>query len=195
MRKSEISRKTTETDTFVAINLDGTGERSIDSKIGFFNHMLELFAAHGNFDLTVICSGDLVVDYHHSVEDMGIAIGKCIYNALGNKSGIARYGNKSLPMDEALTRVDIDISGRGLLVYNVPPLTKGGKIGDFDCQLIEEFLRAVAINAAITLHVNYVYGTNFHHIAESIIKGFSRALAEAVTVSGKGIPSSKGIID
>lgn len=195
MRKSEISRKTAETDTFVSINLDGTGERSIDTKIGFFNHMLELFSAHGNFDLTVICSGDLDVDFHHCVEDMGIAMGKCVYTALGNKSGITRYGNKSIPMDEALTRVDLDVSGRSLLVYNVPPLTKGGKIGDFDCQLVEEFLRAFTINAGITLHVNYLYGTNFHHIAESIIKGVSRALAEAVKISGKGIPSSKGIID
>ena len=194
MRKSEIKRTTKETDILVSLNLDGKGEREIDTGVGFFNHMLELFSAHSGFDLRVKCNGDIDVDGHHSVEDIGIAIGKCIYKALGDKRGIARYSEKSIPMDEALTCVNVDVSGRSFLVYNVSPLTNG-KIGDFDCQLVEEFLRALVVNAGITMHINYLYGTNFHHIAESVIKGVARTLGEAVKIVGTEIPSSKGVLE
>lgn len=193
MRTSEIKRKTKETDIYITLNLDGKGERKIDTKVGFFNHMLELFAAHSGFDLNVICNGDIEVDGHHSVEDIGIAMGKCVAVALGDKRGIARYAEKSIPMDEALTSVTLDVSGRSFLVFNVQPLTNG-KIGEFDCQLVEEFLRAFAMNAGITLHINFLYGVNFHHIAESIIKGVARALSDAVKIVGTEIPSSKGVL-
>lgn len=194
MRESRLERKTRETDLSVLVNLDGSGKREISTGVGFFNHMLELLAAHSGMDLTVRCVGDLEVDAHHTVEDVGIALGKCVKEALGDKRGIERYALTAIPMDEALTEVALDVSGRPFLCYHADKLSEG-KTGDFDCQLVEEFLRAFAVNAGITLHVNYRYGTNYHHIAESIFKGLARALKTAVKVTGTEIPSSKGTLD
>ena len=192
MRIAETERNTLETKIKISLNLDGSGNRSIDTGIGFFNHMLELFAVHGAFDMSVVCDGDINVDGHHSVEDVGITLGKCIASALGDKKGIERFGNMSVPMDQVLCNVSLDISGRPYLVFNAKC---EGKCGDFDMELVEEFLRAVAMNAGLTLHVNVLYGSNNHHIAEAIFKSFARALRQAVKITGDTIPSSKGVIE
>lgn len=194
MRAGEIFRETNETRIDLKINLDGSGETEIDTGIGFFNHMLNLFAAHGRFDLRVECDGDLEVDGHHSVEDIGIALGQAIKNALGDKRGINRYGTFFLPMDETLALVSLDISGRPFLVFdagNFAPM-----IGNFDSELTEEFLRAVAFNAGITLHVKILYGKNSHHKVEAIFKALGHALRIATEYDEKntGIPSTKGIL-
>ncbi len=193
MRKAEIKRTTKETDISLDINLDGDGSfEVIDTGIGFFDHMLELFAVHGAFDMNVKCNGDIKVDGHHSVEDIGICLGNALRQALSDKRGIRRYASVSIPMDEALANVALDISGRAYIVFNADI---DGKIGDFDSELVEEFMRAVAVNAGITLHVNLLYGGNNHHKAEAIFKAFARALRSAVEIVSDKIPSSKGVLE
>ena len=194
MRIGKINRKTNETKVDVEINLDGAGDADIDSGVGFFNHMLNLFAAHGQFDLRVTCAGDLEVDGHHSIEDIGIALGAALKAALGDKRGITRYGTFFLPMDETLALVSLDISGRPFLVCEVGELAP--MIGDFDTELVEEFLRAFAFNAGINLHVKILYGKNSHHKVEAIFKALGHALKAAVTVDEKikGVPSTKGVL-
>jgi imidazoleglycerol-phosphate dehydratase len=193
MRSASISRRTAETDVHVSIGLDGTGKASISTGVGFFDHMLELFARHGLFDVEAKVTGDLHVDHHHTVEDTGIALGQAFAQALGDKRGIARYADIHLPMDEALTRVSIDISGRPFLVFRTA--FKAEKIGQFDTELVREWFQAFAMNAGITLHVETLYGDNAHHIAESCFKGLARALRKAVAVDPREegrIPSTKG---
>lgn len=191
-RTAAIERKTKETQIKLSVGLDGNGKNSIDTGIGFFDHMLQLFSCHSGIDLDVVCKGDTRVDGHHSVEDIGIVLGKAISKALGDKVGIARYAGKTIPMDESLATVNIDISGRPFLVFNAE---LSGKVGDFDLELVEEFFRAVATYGGITMHVNLHYGSNSHHKAECIFKAFARALKEAVTVVGTELPSSKGLIE
>lgn len=194
MRQGEIQRKTTETDVQVDLKLDGSGESTVDTGIGFFDHMLTLFARHGLFDLTVNCRGDLAVDGHHSVEDVGIALGEAVRRALGDKVGIARYASFYVPMDEALAFVAVDISGRPFLVYDGGHMAP--QIGAYDTELTEEFLRAFAFHAGITLHVKVLYGNNSHHKVEAVFKALGHALYEAVRVRGdiKGVLSTKGTL-
>ena len=194
MRAGKITRETNETKISVEINLDGGGRNKIGTGIGFFDHMLNLFAAHGQFDLNVECAGDLEVDGHHSVEDIGIALGAAIKNALGDKRGINRYGTFFLPMDESLALVSLDISGRPFLVFDAGDLAP--MIGSFDTELTEEFLRALAFNAGITLHVKILYGKNSHHKVEAIFKALGHALRIAVSRDEKitGVPSTKGVL-
>lgn len=194
MRIGKINRATNETRVDVEINLDGAGVAEISSGVGFFNHMLNLFAAHGQFDLKVLCAGDLEVDGHHSIEDIGIALGAALKAALGDKRGITRYGTFFLPMDETLALVSLDISGRPFLVCEVGELAP--TIGAFDTELVEEFLRAFAFNAGLTLHVKILYGKNSHHKVEAIFKALGHALRTAVTVNEKikGVPSTKGVL-
>lgn len=193
-RIGKISRKTSETDIKVLLNLDGTGKAKIDTGIGFLDHMLTLWSKHGLFDLTLSAKGDFQVDYHHTVEDIGIALGTAISQALGNKKGIMRYGYSIIPMDEALALVSLDISGRPYLVYEVKSTQK--KIGNFPINLIEEMFRALVNKAGITLHIKLLSGKEPHHIFEAIFKGFSKSLSMAVSPNPrvKGIPSTKGII-
>ncbi len=192
MRIGETERKTKETSISVKLNLDGSGKNSIDTGVGFLDHMLELFACHGSFDLDVICKGDTKVDAHHSVEDIGIVLGKQIYALLGDKKGINRYANCYVPMDESLARSVIDVSGRPFLAFNGQ---LKGKIGEFDAELIEEFFRAVATYGLMTVHIDVLAGSNLHHIAEAVFKSFARALKEAVKITGDKIPSSKGSLE
>lgn len=195
MRKSEVKRNTTETQISCTLQLDGTGENQIDTGCGFLNHMLELFARHGRFDLVLTCKGDTQVDDHHTVEDAGIALGTAFAKALGNGAGIVRYGSMLLPMDEALVEVVLDISGRAGLYDTLAFVTE--KIGSFDTQLVQEFLIAFARTMGLTLHVRQLAGTNSHHIAEACFKGLARALAAAVAVDeklGGAIPSTKGVL-
>ena len=177
-RRVKTERKTKETEISLSIDLDGKGLSSIDSGIGFFDHMLTAFSLHGGFDMELSCKGDLSVDCHHSVEDVGIVIGKSFAEALGDKKGIKRYGNFTVPMDEALAVCSLDISNRPYLVFNAD--FKGNKIGDLNTQMIREFFYAFAINAGITLHINLMYGSNDHHIAEAIFKAFAYALKQGV---------------
>ena len=177
MRQSAIERSTKETQITLTLNLDGTGKADIDTGVGFLNHMLELLAFHGQFDLTVTCKGDIQVDAHHSVEDTGIVLGQAIAQALGDKVGIRRYGSASIPMDEALGDAVIDISGRPFIVYDAE--FAGDFCGEMDTQLFEEFFRSFAYNAMITLHIAAPYGTNDHHKAEAMFKALARALREA----------------
>lgn len=194
MRKSEKKRTTAETSIRVSVDLDGVGESKIETGVGFFDHMLTLFAKHGGFDLAVKCKGDLAVDGHHSIEDVGIVLGEAVKEALGDKAGIARYGSFYIPMDEALAFVAVDISGRPYLVY------EGGEmaptVGDYDTELTEEFLRAFAFNAGLTLHTRVLYGNNTHHKIEALFKAFGHALAIAVRKDGsvKGVLSTKGVL-
>ena len=194
MRKAVCERKTNETDIRVELNLDGTGKYCLKSGISFFDHMLSMLARHGLIDLSVSCEGDLAVDAHHSVEDMGIALGRALGEALGEKVGIARYATCFLPMDEALAMVSVDLSGRPFLVYDVQFQTE--KTGDFDACLMEEFLRSFAFAAGVTLHVKLLYGKNTHHILEAIAKGLARALRTAVSLDPRetGVPSTKGVL-
>ena len=190
-RKSKIVRKTKETDIVISLNLDNASPVSIDTSVPFMDHMLNLFAMHGNLSLCVKASGDTNIDDHHIVEDIGIALGKAFNAALGSKSAINRYGNFLLPMDEALSYVALDLSGRPYLEYDVrfKPSRQG-----FDFDLLREFFYAFAVNAAVTLHIQLKKGRNNHHIAESIFKGLGRAVSQAVSKSSKlkGIPSTKG---
>ncbi|WP_128928779.1 imidazoleglycerol-phosphate dehydratase HisB [Bradyrhizobium guangxiense] len=193
MRTATIKRKTKETDIEVSVNLDGTGVANIATGIGFFDHMLDLLARHSRIDLTVKAAGDLHIDYHHTTEDTGIALGQAVKQALGNMAGITRYAGVHMPMDETLTRVVIDISGRPFLVFKAD--FPRDKIGEFDTELVREWFQAFAINAGVTLHVETLYGDNSHHIAESCFKGLARALRTAVAIDPKAvgeIPSTKG---
>jgi imidazoleglycerol-phosphate dehydratase len=193
MRTGSITRKTSETAISVSVNLDGSGKADIATKIGFFDHMLDLLARHSLIDLTIRCEGDVHIDDHHSVEDTGIALGQALLQALGDKKGIARYACVHLPMDEALTRVAVDVSGRPFLVFNTRFSTP--KIGSFDSELVREFFQAFAINAGLTLHVETLYGDNAHHIAESCFKGLARCLREALAQDAREqgrVPSTKG---
>ncbi|SHH12605.1 imidazoleglycerol-phosphate dehydratase HisB [Virgibacillus chiguensis] len=194
MRNYDISRSTTETSIDLKLAIDGTGKSSIQTGIGFFDHMLTLATKHGLMDVEISCQGDLEVDQHHSVEDVGIAFGKAFRHALGDKAGITRYASITTPMDEALSTVSLDISGRAYLVYKVEGLKD--KVGNFDTELVEEFFQAFTSNAKVTLHIHQVHGKNTHHIIESIFKGFGRALNTATERSGKitGIPSTKGTL-
>lgn len=195
MRSFEIKRTTAETDITLKINLDGTGKSNIDTGVGFLDHMLELFARHGRFDLDVKCVGDIKVDYHHTTEDIGICLGKAILSALGDKKGIVRYGSTILPMDEALILTAVDISGRGMLVKDLD--IKASKVGDFDTELLEEFLIALTRTAEMTLHVRQLAGSNAHHIIEGCFKSLARSLKTAVAIDEKfsgEIPSTKGVL-
>ncbi|CAM3089445.1 imidazoleglycerol-phosphate dehydratase HisB [Lactococcus hircilactis] len=196
MRKATLTRDTKETQISLELNLDGSGKATIDTGIGFLDHMLTLLAFHGDFDLTVKCQGDLEVDCHHSTEDIAIALGKCFDQALGERRGIKRYGSFTIPMDEALVTCDLDISGRPYLVFNVD-LSGNQKLGNYDTEMTEEFFRALAFNAGVTLHLNEKYGKNTHHIIEACFKSTARALKHAVSTDknkSDAIPSSKGII-
>jgi imidazoleglycerol-phosphate dehydratase len=195
MRKGEIKRRTNETDVSVSVNLDGTGKADIRTGVGFFDHMLELFARHSLIDVTAHVTGDLHVDFHHSVEDTGIALGQAILAAMGDKKGLSRYASLDLPMDETLTRVAVDVSGRPFLVFRTT--FPAQKIGEFDTELVREFFQAFAMNAGLTLHVETLYGANAHHIAESCFKGLARCLRAALSVDpreGGRIPSTKGAL-
>ena len=195
MRQAEIIRKTGETDIRVFLDLDGAGECRIDSGVGFLDHMLELFARHGRFGLEVSCKGDTRVDDHHSVEDIGIALGQAFDKALGDRRGIARYGQMILPMDESLLLSAVDLSGRGYLAYDLRIPTE--KVGTFDTELTEEFFRALAMNARCTLHIRQLAGSNSHHIIEAAFKSAARSLRAAVKTDPEcagEIPSTKGVL-
>jgi len=193
MRKSEVHRKTRETAISLQMNLDGKGAYSIKSPVPFLDHMLSLMCKHGLFDMVLRARGDVEVDYHHTVEDIGIVLGKSLKQSLGTMEGITRYGHASVPMDEALASLSLDISGRAYLVYKVT-LPKKARIKDFDADLVEDFLQAFTSHSGITLHVNVPYGRNVHHMLEAVFKGLGRALREAVSIDPrvKGLPSTKG---
>ncbi|MEG0642198.1 MAG: imidazoleglycerol-phosphate dehydratase HisB [Clostridium sp.] len=194
MRKSSINRKTNETDIKLSLNIDGDGTRNIDTGVPFLDHMLDLFSKHGFMDLNIKCLGDTHIDYHHTVEDIGIVLGEAFLEALGDKSGIVRYSTVFTPMDEALSMVSLDVSGRSFLHFNVE-YTRD-KVGDFDVELVEEFFRAFAYNAKVTLHINLNYGVNNHHIIESIFKGLGRGINSSCEHkdSIKGVLSTKGVL-
>ena len=192
MRESETKRTTNETDVQIKFDLDGTGKTNIQTGIGFFDHMLNLFAFHGSFDLDVIAKGDLDVDDHHTIEDIGIALAQCFKEAIGDKTGIVRYGSFRCPMDEALACVDLDISGRGYLVFNAE--FQRESIGMMSTEMVKEFFYAFAINSGITLHVNLLYGENDHHKVEAIFKAFGHALKEAVYIQSNTLLSTKGTL-
>lgn len=195
MRSATIERKTNETEIKTTINLDGTGQYDIETGVGFFDHMLEQLARHSLMDITLRCKGDLHIDQHHTVEDCGIAMGQAFTKALGDKTGITRYGSCDLPMDETLTRVALDISGRPFLVWQVE--FSKDKIGDMDTELFREWFQAFHQHAGITLHVTNLYGENNHHIAESSFKALARALRVALTIDEAQkdrIPSTKGTL-
>ncbi len=193
-RRGEICRSTSETQIAISIALDGNGQGEIDTGIGFFDHMLQLFARHGLLDLTVRVVGDLQVDCHHTVEDCGIALGQALAVALGDKAGITRYGTAWVPMDEALAMVSLDISGRAFLVFDaaLPQI----RLGEFDLEMVEEFFRALAMQAGLTLHIRLQSGKNAHHMVEAIFKAFGRALREAVRIDPaiNGVMSTKGVL-
>jgi len=195
MRSYEISRNTKETQIYLSLNIDGSGKSEIDSGCGFLNHMLTLLAKHANFDLTVKCNGDVEVDYHHTVEDIGICLGIALSKAIGDCRGICRYGSFLLPMDESLILSAVDFSGRAFLKFNLPCRAK--KVGDFDVELVEEFFSAFVRNAKITLHIKELDGTNTHHILEGAFKSVARSLRAAVAIdknSPDSIPSTKGVL-
>ena len=195
MRESLVERKTGETDIRVELALDGTGKYEIDTGIGFLDHMLELFARHGRFDLKVQCNGDTRVDDHHSTEDIGIALGQAFDKALGDKKGIIRYGSMLLPMDESLVLSAVDLSGRGFLAYELAIPTE--KVGTFDTELTEEFFRAFATNARCTLHIRQMAGKNSHDIIEAAFKSVARSLRAAAKIDAEAadeVPSTKGVL-
>jgi len=195
MRQAKLTRKTNETDISVSVDLDGTGKSNIKTGVGFLDHMLDQVARHGMIDIDISAKGDLHIDAHHTTEDVGIALGQAIKQALGDKKGIRRYASCDLPMDEALSRAAIDISGRPFLVWRVE--FKRDKVGDFDTELFQEWFQAFAMNAGITLHVENVYGDNAHHIAESCFKALARALRDAIEIDPRNadrIPSTKGVL-
>ncbi len=193
-RKAEISRKTAETDIKLSINIDGNGNSSINTGIGFLDHMLVLFSKHGFLDLSIECKGDLRVDSHHTIEDVGIVLGQAINKALGEKQSINRYGSSMVPMDETLVSVAMDISNRPYLVSNLSFSVE--ILGDLQTEMFEEFFRAVAFNAGITLHINLINGNNNHHIAEAAFKAFGRALDQATAIDNRisGVMSTKGVL-
>ncbi|KIO63000.1 Imidazoleglycerol-phosphate dehydratase [Caldibacillus thermoamylovorans] len=194
MRSAELVRKTAETKIELQLNIDGKGNSSIDTGVGFFNHMLTLMTKHGFMDLAVKCDGDSDVDDHHSVEDVGIVLGQAFLQALGDKAGIRRYASVFTPMDESLSQVSIDISGRPFLYFDVEIPTE--KVGTFDTELVEEFFRAFVNQSGVTLHIQLLHGKNTHHIIESIFKGFGRVLDEATAIDEriKGVRSTKGML-
>jgi imidazoleglycerol-phosphate dehydratase len=195
MRKGAVSRKTNETEIVVEVDLDGAGSSKIATGVGFFDHMLDQLARHSLVDITVSARGDLQIDDHHTVEDVGIALGQALKQALGDKRGLTRYADCLLPMDETLTRVALDVSGRPFLVFRTDFPTP--KIGTFDTELVREFFQALAINAGLTLHIETLYGANSHHIAESCFKGVARALGAALAIDARQssrIPSTKGAL-
>ena len=193
-RTATLKRTTKETDVEINLDLDGAGEANVGSGIGFFDHMLILFAKHGLFSLSVKAQGDLVIDGHHTVEDIGIVLGQALAKAAGDKAGIRRYGHVYVPMDEALVLVVVDFSGRPFLAFDAE--LGQGRIGEFDVELTEEFLRAVAVNAGLTLHVKVLAGKNRHHIVEAIFKALGRALSQSLERDPRvqGVPSSKGML-
>ena len=196
MRISTVNRQTSETNIALTLNLDGSGVSAIDTGCGFFDHMLTLFARHGGFDLTLTCKGDTYVDDHHTVEDVGICLGKALSEALGDKRGIKRYGDRILPMDETLILSAVDVSGRGgcFMDMNIPT----ERVGSFDTQLCEEFFIALAQNGGLTLHIRQLAGRNSHHILEGAFKSVARSLSEAVSIDEKNanaIPSTKGLLE
>jgi len=193
-RTSNIDRKTNETNISLSLNLDGEGKRSISTGIGFFDHMLDLLTKHALFDLEIKASGDTNVDFHHTVEDVGICMGLAVKEALGDKAGIVRFSNVSVPMQESLANVALDISGRSALIFNAKLDSK--KIGDFDSELIKEFLEAFTVNAGLNIHVDVPYGENAHHIAEAIFKGLAKALDRATKIDERTdeVPSTKGVL-
>jgi imidazoleglycerol-phosphate dehydratase len=192
-RQARVERKTKETEVAVTLNLDGTGASKVRTPVPFFSHMLEAWSKHGFLDLTVEASGDVEVDIHHTVEDVGIVLGQALRQALGDKRGIVRYGTAVVPMDEALVSAAVDVSGRPFLVFNVPVART--RVSNFDLDMLQEFFRALAFNAEITLHVSMQYGHNLHHITEAVFKAVGRALAEATRINPRGageVPSTKG---
>lgn len=191
MRKAEIERKTRETQIELSFDLDGTGKNEIDTGVGFFNHMLELLSVHSGADLFVRCKGDTDVDYHHSVEDVGICLGKAIAEALGERRGIARFADRVLPMDECAAQVAIDLGGRAYLNFEDK---LSGKIGTFDGELVEEFFRALSFNAGMNIYVRLLHRGNAHHEAEAIFKAFAKCLQDAVRIVSDRVPSSKGVL-
>lgn len=195
MRKAELQRNTAETQITLSLELDGKGTSHIDTDCGFLNHMLTLFASHGRFNLDLVCKGDSYIDYHHSAEDIAITLGQALREALGAKKGINRYGSMSLPMDEALINVSLDLSGRGLLVDDISLKTE--KVGNFDTELCKEFFIALAREGGINLHICQVRGENSHHIIEGIFKAVARSLRQAVAIDpafSNEIPSTKGLL-
>lgn len=194
MRTAEITRNTKETQITLSLNLDGEGNGVIDTGIGFFNHMLELLKKHALIDLSVTCKGDLDVDYHHSVEDVGLAFGLALNQALGDRKGITRYGFASIPMDEALCETSIDLGGRPYIVFATEK--KHLMVRDFEVKLLEEFFRSVSVEGRLNIHAREIYGDEAHHVCEGIFKSFARALRQAVSADPreKGVPSSKGVL-
>lgn len=194
MRTAEIERNTKETKIKLALNLDGTGDGVIDTGIGFFNHMLELLKKHALIDLSVTCDGDLDVDYHHTVEDVGLVFGQALNRALGDRRGITRYGFASIPMDETLCETSIDLGGRPFLVFQCG--MKHQMVRDFEVKLLEEFFRAVSVEGRLNVHLRQIYGDEAHHVCEGFFKSFARALRQAVAADPRehGVPSSKGVI-
>ena len=191
MRTAAISRETRETNISLKLDLDGSGAREICTGVGFFDHMLELFAVHAGVDLTVSCKGDTQVDFHHSVEDVGICLGQAFKEALGDKKGIARFADRVVPMDECAAQAALDISGRPYLNFRAK---LAGKIGEFDAELVEEFWRAFAFNAGVNLYIDLLAGGNMHHEAECIFKGVAKCVQDAVRIVSDSVPSSKGVL-
>lgn len=191
-RTAQLQRKTKETDISCKLNLDGIGKYEIDTGIGFLDHMLSHLSKHSGIDLVLRAKGDLEVDAHHTVEDVGICLGEVLIKALGDKKGIVRYGHSSVPMEETMANLSIDLSGRAAFVYNVEYRTD--KIGDFDVECIEEMLKSFSANGKFNLHINVPYGTNSHHIAEAIFKALGQSLGKAVKITGEDIPSTKGVL-
>jgi len=193
-RTASVTRTTTETKITLTLDLEGTGQCRVSTSMGFLDHMLTLFAAHGRFDLELQAKGDLWVDQHHTVEDVGICLGQAFSRALGERKGIRRYGQQSVPMDEALASVVVDLSNRAYLIYQVPKL--GEKVGEFELQVVPEFFRAFALNAGATLHINVPYGENTHHVVEAIFKAWGRAMHEACSLEPgvDVVPSTKGVL-
>ena len=193
MRKSKIERKTYETDISLEMNLDGSGKSAIDTGVGFFDHMLTLFSKHGMMDLNLKCDGDTEVDCHHTIEDIGIVLGKAFAECIKDKKGIIRYASEFTPMDETLVQTALDISGRPYLVFNVDFTQE--RVGQFDTEMTEEFFRAFVFHAQVTLHINLMYGKNTHHIVEAIFKSVGRIINQATKIEGNEIMSTKGVID
>ena len=193
-RRAKLTRTTRETDISITLNVDGTGKTSISTGIPFFDHMLELLGRHSLMDLTIKATGDLEVDYHHTVEDVGLALGECLDKALGDRKGITRYGSIMMPMDETMSQVAVDLGGRPYLVYNIA--NKKRKIRDFDVVTFREFFQSITVQGRMNLHINQLYGIDVHHAYESVFKGLARALRQAVAIDPreKGVPSSKGTI-
>jgi len=193
-RTSEIKRTTKETAIEIILNIDGSGISEISTGVGFLDHMLTLFSRHGFFDVKIKTTGDLEVDQHHTVEDVGICLGQAFIKACGDKAGMRRYGNATIPMSDSLATINVDLCDRPFLVFNVP--LENAKVGDFDTELVEEFFHAFANNAGATLHINLAYGTNTHHIIEAIFKAFGRALDQATSYDEriKGVLSTKGML-